>query len=281
VIYDNKQTLQALRHLPALPMQVLDLIKLSQDETQSMQAIARTVAQDPVLSANLLALANRAYAPSQQPLTTLEHALMRVGLKNVRSLALATLINGTYQSRRCPAFDVVRYWHDTIAIASGVYRISSYIGQPNNAHELYVAGLLHSIGLYAMAHHFPDELHTCLQNRNPDAPLSPQLEPYFGLSLYQLSSVLLTQWQLPQSLQTLLMRLATQPLTHVAQEQTQPTSALCLLTCTIVWHHQAFNENNIPVPLTQMMSHDDAKTLARLCQHETDEANNIALSLVA
>ncbi|MBK9493622.1 MAG: Hydrogenase transcriptional regulatory protein hupR1 [Alphaproteobacteria bacterium ADurb.BinA280] len=86
-----RETIGAIEHLPSAPRVYARLNSVLQDPNTDARDISAILAQDPVLTAKLLKMANSAYFPNTgRALTDIRLAVMRIGSSMIRTLVLAT-----------------------------------------------------------------------------------------------------------------------------------------------------------------------------------------------
>jgi len=134
-----------LPHLPSTSMVVMDL---AANPSSEIPEIVETLSTDPVLSTRLLRMANSALYATQEPVETIHEAIMRVGMRELRSLILAL-------SMRQVIFrngKLTNYAEETWRQAYSVAVISRSIAEPCSmpADKLFLLGLLHDVGKIAL-----------------------------------------------------------------------------------------------------------------------------------
>ena len=82
-------TIRKSPSLPTLPAVALEIVRLSHDPRVSIDKIAEVVEKDPGLAAKTLRLANSSYYGASRPIVSLRQALVRVGLRTAKMLALS------------------------------------------------------------------------------------------------------------------------------------------------------------------------------------------------
>lgn len=144
-----------------------------EDPEIGLAQVGALITVDPLVSARVLALANStAYNPAGDAVQTLPKAIERLGLENVRMVALALLARQMLQSRESAAFRDLgtRIWAHSLHTASAAYVLARKLARVN-ADEALLAGLIHDIGacymIYRGAHYEdlvaqPDELQRLL-----------------------------------------------------------------------------------------------------------------------
>lgn len=193
--------LALLDELPQLPAAVLQLFEaLSEDDIDRHQ-LARVIDQCPSLAAKLVGLSNSAYFNRPSPIKGVSDAIFVIGFRTVRSLATATALQSSFSNNRCPAFHPGRLWLHAVLTAHVARDLAkkSALALSVTPDEVYLAGLLHGIGLLALAHLFPEDLNQILEpgNLQPGA-LSAKILQKFGATQHSVGAALLKRWHLPE-----------------------------------------------------------------------------------
>ncbi|EKD26751.1 MAG: hypothetical protein ACD_79C01033G0001, partial [uncultured bacterium] len=102
--------------LPPLPQAIQKLIELSSNIESNIRDIEKVISQDQALTAKILKLVNSAFYGFSQKIATVTHAIVILGFKNVRSMALGmSLINS---NRKLGALSVIspkEFWQHSLA----------------------------------------------------------------------------------------------------------------------------------------------------------------------
>lgn len=138
---------------------IMVLRKTLQDQSDSIGMVADVVALEPLVASRVVALANSViYSRSGSTARSLPHAIERIGLRNVRMVALSILMKQLMMSRDVVAFQDManRLWAHSVHTAAAAYVIARRLSRIN-PDEAQLAGLIHDIGgfymLYRAAHY--------------------------------------------------------------------------------------------------------------------------------
>lgn len=128
----------------------LKIQRMLEREDFGLDALLPLVQLEPVLSARLLGLANSAlYHSGGPPVRELRHAVLRVGLAAVRSLAMVVatsqLTRGEHLGAARPY--AIRLWDHTVDVAAWAYAIAK-LTREAAPDEALMAGMLHDIGQF-------------------------------------------------------------------------------------------------------------------------------------
>ncbi|WMJ70065.1 HDOD domain-containing protein [Stenotrophomonas sp. 24(2023)] len=94
----------ASRQLPRRPQLLPQLIQTVNDDAGSARVMAAIIGQDPVLTGNLLRIANSpAYKVHERPVESLQRAVTLVGTEGVRQIISAVLVQPVMEVQ-CPQF---------------------------------------------------------------------------------------------------------------------------------------------------------------------------------
>ena len=82
--------------LPTMPEVAHELIRSLNEEDVPLTHLRDAIARDPALAVQLLRLANSAHYGNRQKVGSIEEAIARVGMNQVRALALASCFNDAF-----------------------------------------------------------------------------------------------------------------------------------------------------------------------------------------
>lgn len=106
------------RHLPRRPQLLPQLIQTVNDSDSSARAMAAIIGQDPVLTGNLLRIANSpVYRLQAKPVDSLQRAVTLVGTEGIRQIISAVLVQPVMQvhCEAFPQFGTVIWEHALLA----------------------------------------------------------------------------------------------------------------------------------------------------------------------
>lgn len=136
--------------LPVLPEAATSCLGLLKNPNTSAKQLGGVLERDPLLTAQLLRVANSAGFTSGV-CKTLDQAIARVGLSRIKSMVVAASAMQLFESRDPQIREASKkLWHHSIAvgiIARDLIALSGH-GDPE---EGYLGGLLHDIGKPVMA----------------------------------------------------------------------------------------------------------------------------------
>lgn len=124
-------------------------IQLAEDERTAAMDLATVISSDQALTAKLLRLSNSAYYGYARRISNVREAVILLGMRTVRSVAIASAIIDVLRAPDSEEFDQDLFWAHSVCVglvAEAVAR-ETRVARPEDA---FTAGVLHDIGKLAM-----------------------------------------------------------------------------------------------------------------------------------
>lgn len=182
--------------LPSPSNTVIELMRLCNSDTSSLNDIADLIQADPALSAELIKYANSSLMSSGVQVASVHNATVRLGIKNVVNLLLGFSMLSNNRAGSCKNFDYPLFWKTSLAQALAAYEIAK-LNKEFNPDELYVCGLLSHIGKLSLATIFPNEYEKILVDQPPNTPMNSEELTKFGIDSAELTTELFLSWGMP------------------------------------------------------------------------------------
>jgi HD-like signal output (HDOD) protein len=189
--------LESGRLLPSLSPLIVQLIELASDDNSSLKEIAALIEKDPSLTIRILKLANSIFF-RRQLVKSVQQAVVRIGVRQTRLLALSLLMKDTFPMGKVGAADYRRFWR--LCLYQGL--IAQSLAQrlkTVDAEEAFTAGFTQEIGLLVMLRAFAD-LDGAAEI--PWYPLQHLLEwekEQYGMDHREIGEFMLSRWKFPSS----------------------------------------------------------------------------------
>ena len=203
--YGVKDEILSVDHLPPLSPTASRLLEALADDDVEVSDLADIINCDPPLAARVLGLANSAFFGQVEPIVSVEKAIIQVlGLNMVKSLALSMALAGSFDTHACRSFRIRDYW--LRALATGA--LGAAVGRrmpPQgalSADSLYLAGLLHNLGVLLLVHLRPAEMAQVFDSEPADDGVAAvSLEQrLLGVDRWRAGEWLAYRWHLPEVL---------------------------------------------------------------------------------
>lgn len=193
--------LRQVKDLPALPDVAIQVLRAADDERSSMSEIARSISRDQSLAARVLRLANSPYYGAIRTISTVSDAVVMLGLRTVRNLAmaascqelLAAEVSGYHMGRG----DLWRHSYCSALVSQSLALRSKY----PVAEEAFVAGLLHDVGKVLISVHLRGKFNQVIYAANKShVPFIDAERAVLGFDHAEVGARMLEKWNLPVSL---------------------------------------------------------------------------------
>jgi len=184
--------------LPAFPAVAMKLQQALQDPKTRVTDLEAMIVGDQALASQILRAANSSLYQGLQHITTIQKAIIRLGVRQVATLAMALSQRGLYLLHN-PLLNhyLEKLWQHAFASAMGSQWLARRCGYPSQADNAFLAGLLHNIGQLVILR-VMDELHV---GRNPDEDDLPEtlLHEILNSNVHNAQGyVLMKRWNVPE-----------------------------------------------------------------------------------
>ena len=134
--------------MPSFSPATAKIIQLANTMNAPANEIVAAIRLDPVLTGRVLQLVNSAYFSLAQKVTSLNRALVYLGINTIKNLALSTAVMQAFDTKnKALAEEIKPIWKNSLATAVCTKNIAKLAQVPQTQiEEYFIAGLLHKIG---------------------------------------------------------------------------------------------------------------------------------------
>jgi putative nucleotidyltransferase with HDIG domain len=184
--------------LPPIPTVMVELVRALDDRDVEMKGLARIIAKDPLMSMNLLKVANSAYYRRSFEVGTVDHAVRILGTREITMIAIAC---GAYQTLMprtgVQTFDLDEFWKHSVATGVFSRRLWRMLNRSDQT-VIYCVGLLHDVGKVILDRYAHDIYRIAVQATHDDNMSIIEAEKQFiGESHDVVGAWVMERWQLP------------------------------------------------------------------------------------
>ena len=179
-----------------LPQIVSQVLKLADDPEASPKQMEKIIERDPAITAKILRVSNSSYYGLNQ-VPSIGRAISMLGMNTIRSLVVGVAYQQIMSGRAAAShFNKLEFWRHSLGVATGA-RILAKLKMPMRAEELYVAGMMHDVGLLVMDRFHPLELDKAVGYAMEEGMRLHEAENLlFGFDHSKLGGILARQWGL-------------------------------------------------------------------------------------
>lgn len=185
--------------LPAPPQDAIRIVQACAGADTDSRELARLVANDPVLTAELLRVANSAYFGLASQVKSVSRAVTVLGHRSLRNIVLCIAMRDALRPDNIPGLDLDIYWEDALRRAVSAKSLAAAAGLDSD--ECFTAGLLQDFGLLVLFYLHPDRVGCWpqLARLDPERRLELELD-LFHASHDDVGYHLACNWELPGEL---------------------------------------------------------------------------------
>lgn len=206
--------------LPALSVIAIKLVEIASDERCSVNDLAELIEKDPSLTVRLLKLANSVFFRGSQPIVSVQQAVMRIGFRQLRIMALSLSLRDTFPMGKVGSVDYEKFWQNSLYRALISRSLARHL-TICNPEEAFVGGLTLGIGFLVFFDLFLKEKAIEI-DRDLDTLEKLLLweADNFGINHREVGEAALRYWRFPEEIvicQRGHMRETTEPLARVCE----------------------------------------------------------------
>ena len=181
--------------IPAVATQVLHL--LDQPDTE-MEEVANLMLSDPVMTARVLKLINSPVFRPEREITSLKMALIYMGMRHVREVALTTsLINAFGEDTGALKLD--SFWAHSFGVGMASKIIAKKVGY-KDLEKAYIAGIIHDLGEVFLSTYMREDFNKLLASiRNQPTMLVDAEIQQLGTSHCEIGLCMARKWNFPEA----------------------------------------------------------------------------------
>ncbi|NOX33225.1 MAG: HDOD domain-containing protein [Deltaproteobacteria bacterium] len=196
-----KKRLSNIKELPTLPIVANNVIQLTQNPDSTAFEIAEAISLDQSLASRVLKTANSAYYGFPRKITTINYAIVVLGLNNIKNIVLsASIMEQFSRTGENLLLDRRDFWKHSLLCGIISKKISEHM-RITNSEEMFMCGLLHDFGKMILDGFFHDEFVLVLKLSNKKNFTMMEAEnKIFGFNHSGVGALLLRRWSLPPSL---------------------------------------------------------------------------------
>lgn len=185
--------------LPTLPIIYTKLTNLLQSPNATAKMISDVISEDQAIAVRVLNLVNSAFYSLPQKIGNLKHAIVILGLNQIRNLVLVTsTIKMFREIKSDSSFNMQKFWEHSIgcAVAARVLAETAYLKSPD---DVFTGGLLHDIGKLVHAIYLKEDFAAVIDDvRESGLPVIEVEKRIFGCDHTYTGMELAIKWNLSE-----------------------------------------------------------------------------------
>ncbi len=272
-------TAQAHRHLEllvkrinevsTLPHVMSQILTVTNNPDADVDDLTEVIKSDPSLTVRVLKCVNSASHGLRSKVSSLQQAVGYLGFRQVRNLTIAASVCESFKDEQVIGpYDRKKLWYHLVAVAVTSQMIA--IRKSIRGHdEIFLAGLLHDIGIILEDQYMHDEYARMLKAQTGQATLIEAENEWFGFNHTELGAILAKQWKMPQAVHDVIKD-------HHSEDYggENEQAIACIKLANMMCASKGLGSMNLPIPavpprvLVSLNIHqDDIKPLVEQMEH--------------
>jgi len=197
------QAVQKVTQIATLPEITAKIIEIVEDPRSTAKDLQTIIKHDVALSAKILKVVNSAFYGLPRQVGSVDRAVVLLGLSTVKNIAVATSITKLFRGAgKAKHFSPKNLWMHSLACGVFCKLIAESL-KTENGDEIFVAGLMHDLGILVEFQVYPDELSRAIENSNRDGTSLRDAETeLFGTDHQTFGTALAMKWKFPHLFQS-------------------------------------------------------------------------------
>jgi len=193
-----RQMVAQIDDLPTIPVVATQVLSLLDKSDINIDEVADLMLTDQVMTARVMKMVNSPiYRPSQE-ITSLKRALVYLGLRHIREIALTSSFISAFEDKG-GVIDISTFW----AHAFGVGMVSKIIAEKiryPDIEKAYLSGIIHDIGEVVLSYYQPETFAGILATikAKPVHLIDVELE-VFQTTHTQIGYCIAEKWNFPEA----------------------------------------------------------------------------------
>ncbi len=200
----EQKRIEQIENLPTLPEVANRLLKIINDPTTTAVDVANLISRDLSLTSKVLRLANSAFYGIPRTVTTVQNAVVILGLKVINTMVFSiTVVKMFPGDGNSQLFSRKKFWAHSLACAVLSRQLALRMRKFTlfDPEECFCAGLIHDIGRIVLDQYFHENFLKAIQKAAKDKISLLQAESeVFGFTHTDVGDWLTSRWELPQDI---------------------------------------------------------------------------------
>jgi putative nucleotidyltransferase with HDIG domain len=176
------------------------IIQLANNINTHPSELTKVIKLDPIISAKVLKLVNSSYFALSNRISSLEKAVIMLGLNTIKNLALSAAIMTKMDDHKDQyAFDSGNFWKHSLAVGVTARMIAKTRGvSAMDVENYFIAGMLHDLGILVENQIFQEDMPDILHDAGHIGLVPSEEKHLEGLNHCIIGKILAEKWNLSQ-----------------------------------------------------------------------------------
>ncbi len=174
------------------------ILEVTRNPNAHANDLLNIVSVDAPLCAKILKRSNSAYFGLSREVKTIQHAIVMLGFKTVKEIALSSKVSAVFEKGiTLEGYNRKEMWKHSLATAMTTQKLFTMeFGKSGD--EVYPIALLHNIGTLIIEEYDQENFEKVIANFNSTTPIWKVEKEILGFGHNDVSAALLEKWNFPQ-----------------------------------------------------------------------------------
>lgn len=188
-----------IENVATLPQVAIQILRVAQNPDANAGDMRSAIEGDPALCTSVLRFANSSAYALKLRITNIQQAIAYLGVKQIRNLAMAASVSTLFQSTKVIGnYSRPGLWRHLVSVGLCARMLGVRL-KFRAAEDLFLAGLLHDIGIVLEDQHVNGPFTKTLQSLDPQKTLCENEQQNLGFDHCQLGALVADKWGLPET----------------------------------------------------------------------------------
>lgn len=201
------EVIKNLDQLPTMPDVAVKIINMVNDPEVSIKQVAIELSKNQAMTTNVLKLCNSAFFSKGKEITSVERALVTIGLKEVKDIVLLVAAKPIL-SKEVVGYDLAQgeLWRQGLSVGTMARDIALAKKRKDLADTVFTGGIIHNVGKVVIALYVQQALKQILELVNSkQIPFHQAEKDIMGYNHQEVGDKILEKWNFPPVLRSIVL----------------------------------------------------------------------------
>lgn len=196
MIQKAQTLMEGITELPTIPVVATRVLELLDKPDVELDEVADMILTDQVLAARVIKIVNSPLYKSAQEIKSVKRALIYLGFRHIRELALTCSFIEAFQGKD-GAFDVMTFWEHSFGVGV-VSKIIAQRARYPDTEKAYLSGIIHDIGEVFLSYYLQKDFQNILDTiKGEPYKLIDAEERFLGTTHCEIGLLIAQKWNFP------------------------------------------------------------------------------------
>jgi len=198
----HEEIIELVEKMPAFPQAVTNILQLTSKMDCAPKDLVKVIEHDPVMTAKILKLVNSAFYGFPNPIGSINHAVVYLGINTVKNLSISIAAMGMLPKKNDSDFDMSEFLLHSLGVAFVAKDLAAKLGvSTRDDSDYFIAGILHDFGKVVFAQFKPQKFRQALDlAKEKNVSLHRAEKKVLGVDHAEVGALLAESWKLSGAL---------------------------------------------------------------------------------